>query len=241
MDAREQKGMAIAEQAKIKRRGELWLVPSTSGTANYTVDLNHDAPRCTCRDHEIRRVKCKHIFAVEYSIQRETTLTVDMASGVATATEKVTVTKRVTYKQEWSAYNKAQTNEKSQFLALLFELCEGIEEPIQTFGRPRLPLADIIFAATFRTYSTFSGRRFMSDLRDALAKGFLSKLPSYNSIFDYLKMESLTPYLKQLIKLSSLPLKSVESDFAVDSSGFSTCGFTRWFDVKYGKDDIIYA
>jgi transposase len=30
-------------------------------------------------------------------------------------------------------------------------------------------------------------------------------------------------------------LKAVESDFAVDSSGFSTCTFTRWFDKKYGQ------
>lgn len=34
---------------------------------------------------------------------------------------------------------------------------------------------------------------------------------------------------------SSLPLKSVEVDFAVDSSGFTTLRFTRWFDVKDGK------
>jgi Transposase DDE domain len=31
-----------------------------------------------------------------------------------------------------------------------------------------------------------------------------------------------------------LPLKPVETDFAVDSSGFTTCRFTRWFDHKYG-------
>jgi transposase len=77
----------------------------------------------------------------------------------------------------------------------------------------------------------------VSDLRDAKAKGYLSKMPSYNSIFDYLKMESLTPYLKQMIAESSLPLKSIERDFAVDSSGFSATRSTRWFDVKYGKDE----
>lgn len=37
-----------------------------------------------------------------------------------------------TYKQEWSAYNLAQTNEKSEFQALLYELSGGIEEPAQT-------------------------------------------------------------------------------------------------------------
>jgi hypothetical protein len=59
-------------------------------------------------------------------------------------------------------------------------------------------------------------------------------MPSYNSVFDYFKMESLTPYLKELIEASALPLIPVESDFAVDSSGFSTDQFIRWFDVKYG-------
>lgn len=49
-------------------------------------------------------------------------------------------------------------------------------------------------------------------------------------------MESLTPYLKQLIIESSLPLKGVELDFAVDSSGFATGQFSRWFDAKYGQE-----
>ena len=67
-------------------------------------------------------------------------------------------------------------------------------------------------AAALVPYATVSGRRFVSDLRDALAKGYLSKMPSYNSIFDYFKMESLTPYLKQLITECALPLKSIESE-----------------------------
>lgn len=82
-----------------------------------------------------------------------------------------------------------------------------------------------------------SGRRFVSELREALAKGYLSKMPSYNSIFDYLKMESLTSYLKHLIAESAMPLKPIETSFAVDSSGFSTTRFQRWFDVKYGNNE----
>ena len=34
---------------------------------------------------------------------------------------------------------------------------------------------------------------------------------------------------------SSLPLKAVASDFAVDSSGFSTSRFVRWYSKKHGK------
>ena len=73
-----------------------------------------------------------------------------------------------------------------------------------------------------------SARRFASDLRDAPAKGYISKMPSYNSVFDYFQMESLTPYLRELIAASALPLKSVETEFAVDSSDFSTTNYVRW-------------
>ncbi len=87
--------------------------------------------------------------------------------------------RKPTYRQEWPAYHAAQVNEKAKFQLLLHELCKGIEEPLQTFGRPRSSLSDIIFAAAFKVYSTVSCRRFASDLRDAQAKGYLNKLPSY--------------------------------------------------------------
>jgi hypothetical protein len=31
-------------------------------------------------------------------------------------------------------------------------------------------------------------------------------------------------------------LKAIEADFAVDSSGFSTCRYVRWFNKKYGRE-----
>src|SRR5205823_6018706 len=34
---------------------------------------------------------------------------------------------------------------------------------------------------------------------------------------------------------SSLPLASLETEFAADSSGFSTGRFVRWYDEKYGR------
>lgn len=36
---------------------------------------------------------------------------------------------RKTYPQEWREYNQAQINEKSRSQELLFELCNGIDEP----------------------------------------------------------------------------------------------------------------
>jgi transposase/predicted nucleic acid-binding Zn finger protein len=236
MSIREAKGRQLADSANIRRHGNLWVVPSATGKGKYTVDAK--LSRCTCPDYDFRRQPCKHIFAVQITVEREqTTTTTTDASGhtTTTTTETVKVTRK-TYKQEWPAYNKAQTNEKRLFLYLLHQLCGGVGEPAQTNGRPRLPLEDMIFAMAFKVYSTVSGRRFMTDLRDAQAKGYLSALPSYNTIFRYFESEVLTDYLKMLIEESALPLQAIEEDFAIDSTGISTCRFVRWFQAKYGWD-----
>jgi transposase len=143
-----------------------------------------------------------------------------------------------TYSQNWPSYTAGQVNEKAKLLELLFALCSQIEEPMQHMGRPRISLADRIFATVFKVYECLSGRRFMSDLAEAKRRGFLSMMPHFNSISRYIESEELTPILKQLIIEASLPLKSVETDFAVDSSGFSTGIYKKWVDAKWGKSEF---
>jgi transposase len=70
---------------------------------------------------------------------------------------------------------------------------------------------------------------------EATNLGYATKTPHFNSVSNYLSDAELTPVLKSLVTMSSLPLKAVETDFAVDSSGFSTCVYDRWFDAKYGR------
>src|SRR5215216_3685085 len=235
MSEREQKALAIAAKSKLVKKGDVWIVPSQSGDDKYKVNnTNPDWPTCTCMDFELRRARCKHIYAVEYTIEREQK-TVKTTKGDTTTTT-VTETVKIRYKQVWSAYNSAQTNEKARFLALLFELCSGIDEPIQTMGRTRLPMADMIFATVYKVYAAVSSRRFMTDLKEAHLRGYLSKFPCFNSVSNYLEDETLTPYLQALITQSALPLKAVETDFAVDGSGFSTNQYSRWYDEKYGKE-----
>ena len=233
-DERMQRGLVIAATSKLTHKGSAWLVPSQTGNGKkYTVCPDVENPHCTCLDHETRGLKCKHIFAVEITMKRE-----EGKDGSATVTQTVTITetvaKRKTYPQKWEAYNEAQTHEKEHFLDLLHDLCKGIQEPPQSKGRPRLSMADSVFACCFKIFSTFSGRRFMSDLRDAHAKGFIDKVPHFNSIFNYLENPSLTPILKAMIVESSRALSAVEVDFAGDSTGFSVSRFLRWFDMKYG-------
>lgn len=227
MTERQKKGLEIAKVGQFKRKGDLFLVPSQSNPGTYVVDRDGDAPSCSCPDYELHQEPCKHIHAVEFIIARETN-----PDGTTTETRTV----RVTYSQNWTAYNQAQTNEKARFATLLRELCNGIVQPPQTRGRPRLPLADVVFGAATKVYSTLSGRRAATDIRECAAKGQIDAAPHYNSISRYLEDPALTPILKAMIEESAMPLRSVERDFAVDSSGFSTCNYVRWFDEKYGRE-----
>ena len=140
--------------------------------------------------------------------------------------------------QNWTAYNAAQSEEKTRFVALLADLCNTIPKPPRPpgAGRPRLPLSDMVFASAFKVYVGFSSRRFTSDLRDAFVDGLIDSTPHFNSVSNYMVKPELTDILKGLITASSLPLKAIETDFAVDSSGFSTCRYVRWFNKKYGRE-----
>lgn len=227
MEIWRERGLAIANSNTVKKNRLGWKVPSQSGNGTYIVNMDGGEPFCTCHHFETTHEKCQHIYAVEFIIQRETK---------PDGTEVLTKTVRVTYTQDWPAYNEAQTHEQERFPELLCELCKGIPQPEQKgAGRRNHLLSDIIMGAACKVYSTVSGRRAMTDLQELQAKGFLVKVPSYNSIFDYLENPELTPLLKTLIEQSASPLKVVETDFAIDSSGFSTKTYSPWFDYKYGN------
>jgi hypothetical protein len=56
-------------------------------------------------------------------------------NGSTVVTETVTVTSRKTYPQDWKAYNAAQTHEKSELQALLYELCKTFLSPYSKEAR----------------------------------------------------------------------------------------------------------
>ena len=228
MTDREKKGILLAAMARIVRKDAVWVVPSqTKATKKYRVNVEKGT--CTCADQAEWGNKCKHLYAAEIVCRRD---------GNATfPDEDVDLdVKKPTYKQNWPAYNLAQTEEKHRFQELLFDLCLPLaaQTPTRKSGRPRVPMADAVFASVFKVYSTVSSRRFMSDLKDAQEKGYVRKSIHFNGITRYLDWEPMTDVLMKLIEKSSLPLRAIETDFAVDSTGFSTSRFVRWFDEKYG-------
>src|SRR4051812_39172066 len=112
MDARQQRGMQIAADGGAVHDLTGWRVVSQS-QPRKKYRVNPTAQTCTCPDHEERNEPCKHVFAVLFVMTAE-----QNADGTVTETAK-----RVTYSQDWSAYNAAQTNEKDAFMRLLADLC----------------------------------------------------------------------------------------------------------------------
>jgi len=232
MDPRRQKAHDIADRARITFADGCWSVPSQSGNGSYTVILDEGDAACDCPDFELRAKPCKHIMAVRLFIQRQARGAEQDATNIQPSDKP----KRPTYAQpSWKNYNDAQVNEQHHLPELLADLCRGVPEPARAgVGRKPVPLADQVFAATMKVYSLFSARRFIAELELAEERGHIAKAMHFNTVLRSLDNEALTPILHQLIQQSSLPMRTVETTFAPDSSGFCTSRFIRWFDVKYG-------
>lgn len=218
---RKQRGLAIALMEKNIRPDRMgYKVPSQSGNGAYLVSLE-DGPYCSCPDWEKREGSpCKHIYAV-LALRQE----VDVDAPAPTAPR---------YPQP-VGYDAAQVYEGELFARLLRDLCNTVEQPPQSTGRPRLPLGDMICGMGLKVYSTLSTRRAMSELREAVEQGRMQREPSYSTAIRYFEREDITPVLRDLIRASALPLREIEHCFAIDSSGFASTAYQRWFDYKYGN------
>ena len=231
-----QRGAAIAARLRIrKKRDGTYTVPSQSpktGTApSYSVNLDGTEPTCTCPDFEARNRPCKHIIAVQVLIQDE-----ELDSGGQGEGEGELKRTRKTYKQNWASYDAAQENELRHFEVLLRQLCDLVEQPAYQFGRPRLPVSDLLYCTALKVYHGESRRRVMTTVRRAHERGLLDSVPSDAAITRFIGDEDLTAPLKYLIQQSALPLAALEDTFATDSTGIATTVYARWYDEKWGKE-----
>ena len=234
-DGRQQRGLAIAAAVPIQKHRLGYKVPSQSGNGHYIVNIDDD-PICTCPDYELRQLPCKHIIATQFTARREEGGTGTNEQNDKTVDEIEEVEKtpmRPTYGQNWRLYDAAQEQEHVE--VLLRDLCDLARQPDYQFGRPRLPVSDMVYCIGLKTYNGMSRRRTMTAVRRAHERGLLDCTPSNASITRYLDDPSLTGLLKYLVEQSALPLKAVETHFAIDSSGFGTTTYDRWFDHKHGK------
>ncbi len=224
---REERGKEIAnKEGQIEKVGNYaFKVKSQSGHGFYEVKMTDKGMTCTCPDFQKRGLPCKHISASRYylEVQRDT--------PKGTVSEKI----HLTYSQAWSAYNAAQTEEIKMFDALLKDLVKAIPEPEQKMGRPRLPMSETLFCAIQKVYSQLSSRRAHSLFQNAVERKQIDHAPYFNVTSAVFNNPEITPILHELVTLSALPVAGLETDFAVDSTGFRTTTFSEYCGMKHGQ------
>lgn len=234
MTPREERGLVIAATCRLNRMSDgTWLVPSQtqrSDVAGYKVNLEEKT--CTCLDHTEGGFTYKHYFAASIVHKRDV-----LPDGTIIETKQITFTEKKVYKQDWPKYNAAQASEKRRFRVLLHDLCRNL--PVRdrggnTSGRMPHHPSDAVFAMAYRVYCGLSARRFTTDLLEAHEMGFVSKpIPGMKATW-FAEDPYYTPILKDLVGYSARPLRSLETDFAIDSSGFGSTKYEKWYDHKYG-------
>lgn len=235
MNARETKARQIVATGNIAVGNGCYTVGSQTGAGRHRVVVDGLFPSCSCEDFELNNRDCKHLMAVRAWLAAK-------ASGTPAETvDPSKLVPRKTYSQDWPKYNLAQTTEKSWFMTLLGDLTSSIPEPERKpgKGRPPVKLADAMFAAVYKVYSGFSARRFACDLEEAAGHGHVANVIHFNSVLKALDNEGAAALLTDLLARSASPLRAVESEWAVDSSGFSGCRYDRWFDEKYGTPRTV--
>ncbi len=93
--------------------------------------------------------------------------------------------------------------------------------------------SEAVFAAVSKVFSTVASRRFLPDLRECVRRGYISRTIKHASIANYLARQEMTELLVALIKISATPLREIETNFALDSSGFTGSALTSWYDRQY--------
>jgi transposase len=149
--------------------------------------------------------------------------------SITTPSDEINNEPNKTYPQVWTAYNQAQTQEKILFLELLHEITSQIPQPKRNgAGRPKANLSDMVFSCCLKQYLDFSGRRSESDMQMVMQLGYINHAPHFNTILKYLNEPVMKKVLMKLIEISAIPLKEVETDFAMDASGFSSVMYGQW-------------
>ena len=233
MSPREERGLIIAATCKLNRKPDgTWIVPAQTKKEAISYTVNLETKACTCLDCTEGGFICKHYYAASIVHKREV-----LPDGTMIETKEVTLSKKTVYTQNWPAYNLAQATEKRRLQALLVDLCRNLPERERPKGRsgpkPHL-VRDAIFSMAFKVYCGLSSRRFSTDLLDAYEKGHISKPIPGAKVTAFFEDAYFTPILKNLIAFSARPLRAVEKNFAIDSSGFGSSRYEKWYDHKYG-------
>ena len=238
--ARRQRGRSIAAVCRIEeRKPGLWVVPGEAGGGSYWVRMDGDPPTCTCEDFAKRQRACKHIHAVRAVIQRRAEPACAELVAPAEATDAAGP----------SAVREPMSAPAPDLPAGLAGVQRGADPrevrvpgaPDRSLpGHPRAaegprggqergpaPGADGGSGGRLRLEGLHDrlGAPRLTDMRDAKDKGHLSHPPHYSAVFRYLEDPGDDADLQGPHRGEPRPLRSIEVDFVIDSTGFSTSRF----------------
>ncbi|HTS33915.1 MAG TPA: transposase [Thermoplasmata archaeon] len=205
----------------------VYSVKAQSGDGVYLVSSEAGRWKCLCPDYNSHNLPCKHILAVRLKLKGITT---------QSTLENESKRPRHAYGQNWPAYNAAQMAQPVWFGRVLPDLVADLEDPTppKSTGRPRLPFRDLVYCAVERVYLGNPLRVADGTYARSKVDGLIECTPRRTTISALLGRADVTPILTELIEKSSLALASVETTFAVDSSGFRTTAFGDYCREKYG-------
>lgn len=125
-------------------------------------------------------------------------------------------------------------------------------------GGPEFPLGVVLFSVVQKAFFGLSSRPNESLLREAVELGYLRnvplfpsssgeetgqipvaelvRIPQFTTVCSYLRSPWLTPLLLEMVTVTSLSLRGLEREFAVDGTGWSTRWYDRWLDHRLSEE-----
>ena len=155
--------MEITGDVRITFAAGGWLVNSQTSSDKYAVNPSATAPWCGARTSSYAHLPCKHILAVRLLLERQ------LRGDPNPARNRYRHALRENPPAGLAELQSRTDERKGPVPGLACGPVPAAPElPLKNAekgGRPPLPIADAVFAAVFKVYSTFGTRRFMSDLR----------------------------------------------------------------------------
>jgi len=234
VDPRVERGVALAKSAggsikPIAGVDSVFIVPSaTRRGVHYLVNVRERS--CSCPDFaEYSAVpghRCKHVVSV-LIVTHEITL----LEGGSVGQQKITIQ----YPRDWRATNNYLVDLPRIGPSLIRDLVSGI--PLvgpNGRGRPRVEKRNVVHAAILRTFERRTIRGAVEVMERSAAGGLGLDPMHYNTLCEHAADPALMPILQDLVGVTAKVLVPVERNFAIDSTGFTTCVYESWNRTKHG-------
>jgi len=95
-------------------------------------------------------------------------------------------------------------------------------------------LKDQIYCCIMKVYSQLSSRRAKCLYNQAEESEYINHSPHFNVVSKTLNKPEITPLLYDLVRYSAKPIAGIETDFAIDSSGFRCSTFGEYCNYTHG-------